>query len=66
MKWVKVDHFTGKAIDDKGWHICDYIAGEYKATVTDNGRWILTKNGIEIGKFKTLKAAKTEAESQMA
>lgn len=63
MKWVKVDHYTGKPITDKGWHICDYISGEYKAIVTDNGKWILTKNENEIGIFKTLKEAKAQAEN---
>ena len=62
MKWIKIDHYTGKPISDKGWHICDYIAGEYKAIVTENGKWILTKNVNTIGTFKTLKAAKSEAE----
>ena len=58
MKWIKVDHFTGKPITTKGWHICDYISGDYKIIVNDNGKWTLTYKGNEVETFKTLKAAK--------
>lgn len=62
MKWVKVDQYTGKPIPNKdGWHICDYISGDYKI-ISDNGKWILTKAGKTLGTYKTLKAAKAEAE----
>lgn len=60
MKWTKVDHRTGEPIKGSGWYICDYVCGEYKA-VSDDGRWILTKNGKIIGRYKTLKQAKSEA-----
>ena len=63
MKWIKIDQYTGKPIaNNNGWHICDYICGDYRI-ISDNGRWILTKAEIKIGTFKTLKAAKTQAEA---
>ena len=62
MKWTKIDHYTNKPIEkNTGWHICDYVCGEYKI-INDDGSWTLEKNRTKINTFKTLKAAKEAAE----
>ena len=62
MKWLKIDHFSEKPITSKGWHICDYISGDFKI-IDNGGKWILTYKGDEKGTFRTLKAAKIAAET---
>lgn len=67
MIWEKIDHFTGKPYKKNpksgAWFIVDYISGDYRISNMD-GYWLLTKCGrINLGKFKTLKAAKAFAES---
>ena len=63
MKWVKIDHYTGKPIaHNSGWHIVDYVSGDFKI-INDCGRYILTQNGNQINSFKTLKEAKAQAEN---
>lgn len=67
MKWTKIDQRTGEPMK-KGCNQFmphDYVAGDFriinKAWMEPNG-WILTCNGTEIGRFKTLKEAKAKAE----
>ena len=61
MKWIKVNHNTNNPIiPNSGWHICDYVCGEYRI-INNDGNWILTKNGITVNQYKTLKAAKMAA-----
>lgn len=62
MKWLKVDRDGKPIAHNSGWHIPNYISGEYKIT-NNNGKYILTKNNIKIGEFKTLKEAKAKAEA---
>lgn len=66
MEWQKINHFTNepykKNPKDGGWYVVDYISGDYRiSNMSDH--WLVTKCGESLGKFKTLKAAKTFAEA---
>lgn len=67
IEWVKIDHFTGKPYkkDAKSgaWNVVDYIAGDYRITELANGNRQLTRCGLNLGIFKTLKEAKAFAEN---
>lgn len=62
MKWLKVDSKGNPIKPNSGWHIPNYISGDFKIT-NNNGKYVLAKNGETIGTFKTLKEAKAKAES---
>lgn len=66
MNWEKIDHFTGAPYKKNpkcgDWHVVDYVSGEYRISNMD-GYWLLTKDGISVKKFATLKAAKAFAET---
>lgn len=65
MTWEKIDHFTGKPYKKNpksgDWYIVDYVCGNIRVS-NMSGHWMVTKSGTDIGKFKTLKAAKAFAE----
>lgn len=67
MNWEKYEHFTGKPYKKNAksgaWNIIDYVCGDLKIVMTSNGDWELTKGGNAHGKYKTLKAAKSAAET---
>lgn len=69
MKWIKIDQKTGE-IAKRGCNSFmphDYISGDYR--IINNSFsirrlcWVLTRNGEVVGKFDTLKEAKSKAES---
>lgn len=69
MNWEKIDHFTGEPYkkDQSGaWRIVDYICGGYKIQHMFDGHRSVTFNGRELGRFKTLKAAKSFVEETIA
>lgn len=64
MKWMKINPHTGEPAkrNCNSFEPHDYMSGEYRIvnhsfSERKNG-WILQKNGTEIGRFDTLKAAK--------
>ena len=68
INWEKIDHFTGKPYkkDPKSgaWNIVDYVADDFRITELPDGKRELTKGGIKLGVFNTLKAAKEYAETK--
>lgn len=68
MKWTKVDPRTGepmkRSVNQFEPH--DYMAEGFKiinkSWIECTNGWILTKDGTEVGRFNTLKAAKAKAE----
>ena len=63
MKWIKTDRYTGKPIaHNSGWHIVDYISGDFKITQLANRKMMLLLNGKNKGTFNTLRDAKSRAE----
>ena len=63
MKWIKIDHYTGKPVaHNSGWHIVDYVSGDFKITQWENGKRMLWLNGKNKGTFNTLRDAKSRAE----
>lgn len=69
MKWNKINQRTGEPAkrNCNSFEPHDYISGDYR--IINNSfhlrkmAWTLTKSGIEIDKFDTLKAAKAYAET---
>lgn len=68
MKWTKINQRTGEVFKRgcNSFEPHDYIAGNFRIInnewlVRKQG-WILQANGREIGRFDTLKQAKTRAE----
>jgi len=69
MKWTKINQRTGEPArrNCNSFEPHDYIAEDYKIinkSWTNEG-WILTKAGVEIETFKTLKSAKAFAEENL-
>lgn len=67
MNWAKIDHFTGQPYKKNpksgAWYIVDYICDDYRISELPNGDRELTKGGVKLGTFKTVKAAKAFAEN---
>ena len=69
MKWVKIDQKTGKPAqrNRNSFMPHDYTAEDFriinKSFSERKGAWILTRAGNTIGRFDTLKQAKTAAEN---
>ena len=66
MIWEKIDHFTGKPYKKNpksgGWYIVDYVCGNIRVSNMSD-HWMVTIGKENLGKFKTLKAAKAFAET---
>lgn len=69
MNWTKIDQRTGKPAkrNCNSFMPHDYIAQDFRIINNSfserKGAWILTKAGNTIGRFDTLKQAKTTAEN---
>lgn len=67
IDWKKIDHFTGepyiKNAKSGSWFVVDYISGDMKIVTLADGSRELVINGQSVAIFKTLKAAKSYAES---
>lgn len=65
MIWEKIDHFTGKPYKKNpksgAWNIVDYVCQDIRISNMGD-HWLVTSGEVELGKFKTLKAAKAIAE----
>lgn len=68
MKWTKIDQKTGEPAkrNCNSFMPHDYISGGFRIINNEwfsrKLGWILTYNGKEVGRFNTLKEAKTRAE----
>ena len=70
MKWIKVDQITGEPMKTgNSFEPHDYVCREEGFRIENNSfirrrkAWVLyTVQGVEIGRFDTLKSAKAEAE----
>ena len=68
MKWTKIDQRTGEVVKRGcgSFEPHDYICGAFRIINNEWKErklgWHLTCNGNEIGRFNTLKEAKTRAE----
>lgn len=71
MKWIKVNQITGEpAKKGNSFEPHDYVCYEEGFRIVNNSfivrkkAWVLTNlNGLELGRFDTLKSAKAEAEA---
>ena len=68
MKWTKINPRTGEPAkrNCNSFEPHDYISGEFriinKSFSLRRGAWILTRGGNEVGRYDTLKQAKTVAD----
>ena len=69
MKWIKIDQRTGEPAkrNCNSYMPHDYIAEDFriinKSFTERKGAWILSRAGNTIGRYDTLKQAKTAAEN---
>lgn len=69
MKWQKINKRTGEPAkrNCNSFEAHDYISGDFRIVNESfrykKGGWLLKKNGEEIGRFDSLKAAKEYAEN---
>lgn len=67
MKWTKINPITNEPVKRgvNGFFENDYISENFRIinkSWSEKMGWILTCNGHEIGRFKTLKEAKARAD----